>query len=120
MIYGIGNDITEIERIEKACEKEAFLRRVFTQDEINQSNMKVSHLAGCFAVKESVSKAFGTGIRNFRVNEVEVLRDELGKPYINLYGSAKELAESMGIERLHATITNTSTLVFATVIAESR
>lgn len=120
MIVGIGNDIIEIERIKKACNREAFLRRVYTENEIEQSMRKPSYLAGCFAVKESVSKAFGTGIRDFDINEIEVLRDELGKPFVNLSGQAKSIARKLGIEKLHVTISNTTILVFATVVAESR
>jgi holo-[acyl-carrier protein] synthase len=120
MIYGIGNDIIEIKRIKKACEKEAFLRRVYTENEMLQSNMRASYLAGCFAVKEAVSKSFGTGVRNFRLNEIEVLRDKLGKPYVCLTGNAKKIADSLGIMSIHAAITNTKELAAATVVAESR
>lgn len=120
MIFGIGNDVIEIERIRKACVKEAFLCRVFTEKEIGQSNRKPSYLAGCFAAKEAVAKAFGTGFRNFGPGEIEVLRDGLGKPYITLYGNAKYLAESLEISSFHVTLTNTATLAFSTVIAESR
>jgi holo-[acyl-carrier protein] synthase len=63
MIIGIGNDIIEIERVRKACEKEAFLRRVYTEEERLQSKGKSSYYAGNWAVKEAVGKAFGTGIQ---------------------------------------------------------
>ena len=49
--------------------------------------------ASNFAVKEAVSKVFGTGIRNFSLLDIEVLRDPLGKPYVNLYGAAKDIAK---------------------------
>lgn len=51
MIVGIGTDLIEIERIKKACEKEAFLVRVYTEEERRQAGGKVSRLAGDFAVK---------------------------------------------------------------------
>lgn len=120
MILGIGNDIIEIDRIRKACLKEAFLCRVYTEDELKFSKRKSSVLAGNFAVKESVAKCFGTGFQNFRINEIEVLRDEKGKPYVNLYGRAESIAGQLGITQIHVTITNTSTLAFATAIAEIR
>ena len=120
MIIGIGNDIAEIERIKKACEKEAFLRRVYTEKERESSKNKAPYLAGCFSVKEAVSKAFGTGIRGFELYEIEVLRDNHGKPYVNLFGQAKDMAQKLGIDIFHVTITNTSQFAFSTVIAERR
>ena len=52
MILGIGTDLVEIERIKKACEKEAFLVRSFTEEERRQAEGKIPRLAGDFAVKE--------------------------------------------------------------------
>ncbi len=118
MILGIGNDIIEIERVRKACLKEAFLVRTFTKGELEKFKDKPEKLAGCFAVKEAFSKSLGTGFRGFKPNEVEVLRDELGMPFIKLYGNALLLAENKNINKLHATISNTKEVVYAVVIAE--
>lgn len=52
---------------------------------------KVSRLAGDFAVKEAVSKVFGTGFRGFGLLDIEVLRDELGKPWVRLHGEQRNL-----------------------------
>ena len=51
MILGTGCDLVEIERMKKACEKEAFLSRVYTERERRQAGGKASVLAGDFAVK---------------------------------------------------------------------
>ncbi|MCI7263273.1 MAG: holo-ACP synthase [Clostridium sp.] len=118
MIIGVGTDLIEIARIKKACEKEAFLLRVFTQEERRQAGEKVSRLAGDFAVKEAVSKVFGTGFREFGLQEIEVLRDELGKPYVRLSGAAERLAGELGIDRLQVSITNTETLAMAFAVGE--
>jgi len=118
MIIGIGTDVIEIERIEKACQKEAFLRRIFTAEECRQARGSFSKLAGNFAVKEAVSKCLGTGFRTFMPQDIEVLRDALGKPYVNLFGGAKLLGRTMGIERFHVTISNTKEYVVAFVIGE--
>ena len=93
MVKGVGCDLIEIERMKKACEKEAFLSRVFTHEERRQAEGKPSVLAGTFAVKEAVSKVFGTGFRKFEIREIEVLRDPLGKPYVALWGRAAETAK---------------------------
>ena len=119
MITGIGNDMVEIERVVKACEKEAFLLRAFTNEEILLFHKNKKKAADNFAVKEAVSKMFGTGFRNIKLTEIEVLRDNLGKPYVNLYGEAKKLAEKIGITNIHVSITNTAQLASAFVVGES-
>lgn len=85
MIYGIGNDIIEIERIEKAILKENFINKIFTRAEVenikNRGNRAETY-AGIFAAKEAISKSLGTGVRNFSLLDIEILNDKLGKPYV--------------------------------------
>jgi len=118
MILGIGTDIIEIRRIEQACGKAAFLRRTFTREECRQAKGNASKLAGNFAVKEAVAKVLGTGFRSFMPEHIEVLRDELGKPYVNLYGGARVLADELGITRLLVTISNTKEFCVAIAVGE--
>lgn len=118
MIIGVGTDLIEIERIRKACEKEAFLVRIYTEEECRQAGGRASRLAGNFAVKEAVSKVFGTGFRSFGPKDIEVLRDEFGKPYVKLYGEAKSLSEKLGIKRIFVSITNTSLNAMAFAVGE--
>ena len=118
MIIGIGIDLIEIERIKKACAKEAFLLRSFTSAELEWIGGRAERAAGNFAVKEAVSKAMGTGFRGMSLNEIEVLRDDLGKPFVRLYGRAGAKAEALGIARWHVSISNTKTLATAYVIGE--
>lgn len=119
LIIGIGVDLVEIDRIRKACEKEGFLSRCFTEDEIKLIDGKWQRAAGNFAVKESVAKMLGTGFRGISLKEIEVLRDELGKPYVNLFGKAKELARSREIVNIHVSITNTKEYANAFVVGEA-
>ena len=118
MISGIGIDLIEIERVAKACEREFFLKQCFTDDEINLIGDRWAKVAGNFAVKEAVAKMFGTGFRGISLKEIEVLRDELGKPYVNLYGKAAELAKEQGISTIHVSITNTKEYANAFVVGE--
>lgn len=118
MIIGVGTDLIEIERIKKACEKEAFLARVYTEEERRQAGGHVSRLAGDFAVKEAVAKVFGTGFRTFGPGEIEVLRNDLGKPFVRLYGEAKKTAEELGIQAIHVSITNTDRMASAFAVGE--
>ena len=85
MIVGIGNDIIEIERIEKAILKEGFKNKVYTQRElenIEKRGDRVETYAGIFSAKEAISKAIGTGVREFSLTDLEILNDDLGKPYV--------------------------------------
>lgn len=118
MIIGVGTDLIEIERVKKACEKEAFLLRVYTEEERRQAGHKISRLAGDFAVKEAVSKVFGTGFRSFELKDIEVLRDELGKPYVKLYRGAEKMALQLGINRIHVSISNTEQQAAAFAVGE--
>ena len=85
MIVGIGNDIIEIERVEKAISKEGFKAKVFTQREIEnivKRGNRAETYAGVFSAKEAISKAIGTGVREFSLTDLEILNDDLGKPYV--------------------------------------
>ena len=85
MILGIGNDIIEIERIEKAILKEGFKNKIYTQRElenIEKRGNRTETYAGIFSAKEAISKAIGTGVREFSLTDLEILNDDLGKPYV--------------------------------------
>ena len=114
MILGVGTDLVEIDRVRKACERDSFVVRTFTELERRQAGDKISRFAGSFAVKEAVAKALGTGFRAFMPIDIEVARDELGKPYVNLYRGARAL----GVERIEVSISNTAEHAMAFAVAE--
>lgn len=102
MIKGIGVDIVEIERIQKAIDskRDRFINRIFTSDEQEYCFGKPRpsrHFAARFAAKEAVSKALGTGKKGMRWTDVEVCRDGKGCPFIKLTGGAAERASANGI-----------------------
>lgn len=119
MLTGVGCDLIEIERMKKACEKEAFLLRVYTENERRQADGRPSVLAGTFAVKEAVAKVLGTGFRTFMPRDVEVFRDELGKPYVVLHGNARLMAEEKKICRIEVSISDTKDFAMAFAVGES-
>lgn len=121
MIVGIGNDIIEIDRIKKSISKDGFMEKFFTDKErvlFAQRHHNTGTIGGNFSVKESVSKALGTGFRDFGLKDIEVLRDALGKPEITLYNKAKELSDSLGISCWHVSISHSKTTIAAMVIGE--
>ena len=101
-IYGIGTDIIEISRIEKAINQTSlFKKKVYTDKEIEHIEKKknpYASYAGRFAAKEAVSKAFGTWVYGFSLSDIEILNDEMGKPYVMLYNTIKEKAHGLTIQ----------------------
>ena len=104
MIAGSGIDIVEISRFKKAKKKwgKNFLNKIFTENEIAYSKTRRfqdQHLAVRFAAKEAVLKAFGdkiSSIHNWQ--DIEILNNETGRPYIRFHKSAKKLKSKEKID----------------------
>ena len=122
MIIGIGCDIIEINRVEKAVKSESFKQRVFTPAEIayceSRGKQQFASFAARFAAKEAVLKAFGTGLRGGALTDIEVLNDELGSPKMTLIAYHKELAESKGVKKIHVTLSHSKDSAMAYVVLE--
>ena len=99
-MYKIGIDLAQISRMEQYLQNPRFMTRVFSkaeQDFLAAKGGEAPSAAANFAAKEAFSKALGTGIRGFSLNEVSVLRHENGEPYLLLEGKAKEIAQERGL-----------------------
>ena len=98
-ILGIGVDIIEIYRIKEILDKNPrFLEKVFTSKEIEyfeSKDFRPETIAGNFVAKEAISKSIGTGIRKFNLRDIEVLRDELGKPTVKTYNNLKDFENQL-------------------------
>ena len=117
-IIGIGTDVIEIDRVISYCEKNSFLNKYYTEAERKIIEKRKNRAATNFAGKEAVVKAFGTGFLNCMPGDIEVLRDDCGKPYVNLLGRAKKLAEDRGIVKIHISLSDTDKIATAFVVAE--
>lgn len=110
MIAGIGTDIVEIGRIEKAIERSGrFLDKVFSEEEqeyLRLRKMRPEYVAGRFAAKEAVSKALGTGFVGFGFTDIEIARSASGKPEVILKEKADKVARGFGDYRMHISITH--------------
>lgn len=126
MIIGIGIDIIEIERVEQAIQKNrSFINKLFTEKEItyfNNRSMNSEVIAGNFAAKEAVSKALGTGIRGFSFKDIEVLRNQLGKPEVTLYNGAKTIGNELVGDnkslKIHLSISHNNSSAIAYAVLE--
>jgi len=114
---GIGIDIIEIDRIEKAIDsQDRFLSKLFTDYEIEyykNKGSKAETIAGFFAAKEAVSKVFGTGISGYEWKDIEIRHTQAGQPYVVLYKGAKKLAETNGIDTFLVSISHCKTYAVA-------
>ncbi|GMM91444.1 holo-ACP synthase [Vibrio fortis] len=124
-VVGLGTDIAEIERVEKALARSgaAFAERILSEVELEQFHslkQKGRFLAKRFAAKEAASKALGTGIAmGVTFHDFQVANDEHGKPVLTLHNKAKELAASIGVNSIHITISDERHYAVATVLFES-
>ncbi len=123
MIYGIGVDLVNIERLKKIRERwgEKFLMRVFTPEETNyclQYSFPSRHLAGIFAAKEAVSKALGTGISlGISWQEIQVKSTKGHPPQVKLSGIAAKVAKKRGIGNILISLSHDTAYAIAQAVA---
>ena len=122
IIIGCGVDIIEIDRIAKALQKQKFIERVYTDQEQQLLRLRSAQSwAARFAAKEAVMKALGCGWNHgVRFTDIEILREESGKPAVNLFGQAQKIAQSLKVTGIHISLShNRSTAVaFALCVGE--
>jgi len=124
MILGLGSDIVEVTRIGASHARwgEAFLNRILLPAEIAYClsySESAPHIAVRFAAKEAVSKAFGTGIgADLGWHDLEILRDDLGRPFVRLHGGGAILFAARGATQLHISLSHTHQYATAVSILE--
>jgi holo-[acyl-carrier protein] synthase len=119
-VLGVGIDLCEVGRMRRVLARTpGFADRVFTEDEQAYCRRRdpVERFAARFAAKEAVLKAMGVGLGACAFREIEVVRAESGAPSLALHGAAADLAAARGIARWHVSLTHTSTVAEALVIA---
>jgi holo-[acyl-carrier protein] synthase len=129
MIVGIGSDLIDIRRVEKALARhgERFVRRVFTEAERRRSEARANRAASYakrFAAKEACAKALGTGMsRGVFWRDMGVVNLPGGKPTMELTGGAavrlNALLPAGHRAAVHITITDDFPLAQAFVIIEA-
>lgn len=122
MIFGVGTDMVEIARIQRAIEKNArFLQKVYTEEEIRYCQRKKNpwqSYAARFAAKEAVGKAMGTGLGKIGLTDIEVINQPSGQPKVVLHGAAAAFAQEQHIQRVHLSLSHSETYAIATAILE--
>ncbi|MDD9150756.1 MULTISPECIES: holo-ACP synthase [unclassified Sporolactobacillus] len=117
MITGIGIDVTEIKRMTKHIDDQAFISRILTPEERRQFSLlgakrKAEFLAGRFSAKEAYAKAKGTGLgANLSFQDLTVLDNSLGRPVMKDRTSPGAA--------IHISITHTDTAAASVAVIES-
>jgi holo-[acyl-carrier protein] synthase len=119
MILRTGVDIVEIERLDTVnpAIRARFIRRVFTEREVELARGSTASLAGRFAAKEAVSKALGTGIGYVHWQDIEIVRGLAGEPLLELHGRARQVADRLGLQTWSVSISHGRTHAVATAVA---
>ena len=118
MIVGIGIDLIENDRILKMEKLDSFIDKYFTKEEQTIIKNNNQFAVDNFVCKEAIVKMLGTGFNPIEPKDIEILRDEKGKPFANLYNKALQIQNEQNINNIHLSITNTYNLTNAVAIGE--
>jgi hydroxyethylthiazole kinase-like uncharacterized protein yjeF len=121
MILGIGNDLVDLDRFRRVLERRpGLVEKLFTEAEREYALRRsdpTERFAVRFAAKEAVLKAMGVGIGAADWHEIEVVRNENGRPSLWLTGRAAALAAQQGIEGWRLTLSHSEIIAQAVVVA---
>jgi holo-[acyl-carrier protein] synthase len=124
VIVGIGTDLVEIVRVERALERhgDRFARKILVESEYVRfaaHRKPAAYLAKRFAAKEAFSKAMGTGIRApVNWQNLGVVNHSSGRPYFELSEALAELVRRRGIRSVHVSLTDERGMAAAFVVLE--
>lgn len=114
-VFEVGIDLVEIDRVDHLLKRygDRFLRRVYSEREVQDSQGRAASLAARFAAKEAVIKALGSSAMDLR--DIEVVRDPGERPRVQLSGRAQVRAQDLGVRRIALSLTHSQTTAAATV-----
>lgn len=114
-----GIDMIEVDRIDAAIARhgDRFFQRFYTAQELAEAGGRTASLAARFAAKEATAKALGCGIGDVGWREIEVRRDERGRPGLMLHGAARRLADELGVHTWSLSLSHTHQHAIAMVVA---
>ncbi|MEL7658300.1 MAG: holo-ACP synthase [Bacillota bacterium] len=124
MIYGIGVDILDLNRIRVLSPNwnDPFFIKTFTENERKEAALRedpTRYFGGRFSGKEAVFKALRISSDAIRLNEIEILNDIENRPYVNLLSTVKRLAMELGIGKVSISLSNDGEQVISFAISET-
>ena len=123
MIFGVGTDILELNRMRSDIlqENDPFVKRTFTEKERKEAAAREDSrlfFAGRFAAKEAVYKALRVSAELVDLSEIEVLTESSGGPRVILHDRLLSYKNQQGIRKVHVSISYEKETVLAFAVAE--
>lgn len=124
MIFGIGTDVVQVERVQQTYARfgEHFVNRLLMDEErvfFARSKNPVRFLSMRFAAKEAVVKAMGTGFSNgMWIRDVGMVPNKLGRPEVIYSARGQGVCQRLGIGDGHLSLTDEAGLVVAFAVLE--
>ena len=124
MIYGIGTDLVDLERIKNMKSLSSFAKKILGDQELKEyaqleEGLNQYYLGKQFAGKEAFVKALGTGFKDpIFPKDIQILRNSLGKPEVILSAGAKSYVEDLGITKSHVSLADESNHLLAFAVLE--
>lgn len=121
MQHCLGIDIVEITRIERIISRwgESFLKRVYTNSELELYRKKLTSLAVRFAAKEAVVKLLGAQTEGIAWKDIEILSSPGGKPLVYLYNKARNRAACLGLNGIAISLSHSRNCAIACAISDT-
>lgn len=117
MIVGVGVDVVDVDRLDRALRRTRGLAaRLFTAEELRRT--APTSLAARFAAKEATAKALGAP-PGLRWTDVEVRGVGHGRPVLHVTGTVAAEAARLGVRRWHLSLSHDGGVAVAMVVAES-
>ncbi len=119
MVVGIGVDLVDVARFERALERTPTLRsRLFGLEDLSRHDLSAQSLAARFAAKEAALKALGGNVPGFTWHDVQVSGDSGNPPQLLLTGAALERAGDSGATSWHLSLSHDKGMAVAFVVME--
>ena len=125
MIYGIGTDLVDLDRIKKIKSLSTFARKILGNQELEKyqqltDGCNQSYIGKQFAGKEAFVKALGTGFKKpIFPRDIQILRNSFGQPEVLLSDEAKSYVENLGIIKTHVSLADESNHLIAFAVLET-
>ena len=125
MIYGIGTDLVDLDRIKKIKSLSAFAKKILGNQELEKyqqltDGLNQSYIGKQFAGKEAFVKALGTGFKKpIFPRDIQILRNSFGQPEVLLSDAAKSYIKDLGITKTHVSLADESNHLIAFAVLET-
>ena len=125
MIYGIGTDLVDLDRIKKIKSLSIFAKKILGNQELEKykqltDGYNQSYIGKQFAGKEAFVKALGTGFKKpIFPRDIQILRNSFGQPEVLLSDEAKSYVENLGITKTHVSLADESNYLIAFAVLET-